>query len=184
MGSIDPQSDHSPGRGRFSPVSALAERVDAAFAATCDELLELLPGATVEHMGATSVPGAITKGDLDILVLINPAAFDGASGALAALFEIHQAENWTPSFASFNAPARDGIPIGIQLAAAGSLEERQFIGLRDLLRTRPDLLERLNNLKRSFDGADPEAYWRAKQELIESLLADNGLAGPAERGRV
>lgn len=27
---------------------------------------ELLPGAEVEHVGATAVPGALTKGDVDM----------------------------------------------------------------------------------------------------------------------
>ena len=167
----------SPERVRFAPSSELAERVEQVFAAIRNEIGDLLPDATIEHMGATSVPGSITKGDLDVLVAVEVADFGRASRALAARYSIHQPENWTPSFASFSAPPRDGLPVGVQLVAVGSLEERQFLGLRDLLRARPDLVERLNDLKRSFEGRDSGEYWRAKQGLIEALLDEHGLGG-------
>jgi GrpB-like predicted nucleotidyltransferase (UPF0157 family) len=64
------------------------------------------------------------------------------------------------------------VPVGIQLATAGSPEDRAFIGLRELMRARPDLVESLNGLKRSLDGGDAELYWRAKQDIIEGLIAE------------
>jgi GrpB-like predicted nucleotidyltransferase (UPF0157 family) len=162
----------------FVPVAEIADRVSAAFETVSAELSVLLPDAEVEHIGATSIPGAITKGDLDVLVRVRPDRFDAAAGALSAGYEIHQPDNWSPTFASFAAEPRDGIPVGVQLAAAGSPDDRQFTFLRDLLRNRPDLLERMNTLKRSFDGGDPDAYWRAKQDLIESILTEHGLDEP------
>jgi GrpB-like predicted nucleotidyltransferase (UPF0157 family) len=159
----------------FQFVGRLSDRVERAFDSIRNDVLAVLPDAEVEHIGATSTPGAITKGDLDVLVRVSPDEFDTAAGALAARFAIHQPENWTPSFASFTAEPREGIPVGVQLAAAGSRDDRQFTFLRDLLRDRPNLLERMNDLKRSFEGGDAEAYWRAKQDLIESILAEHGL---------
>ncbi len=38
----------------------------------------LLPEAELDHIGATAVPGALTKGDLDILVRVSPPAFPAA----------------------------------------------------------------------------------------------------------
>jgi uncharacterized protein len=169
------------GRVHFVPVAEIADRASAAFSIVSAELSALLPDAEVEHIGATSIPGAITKGDLDVLVRVNPDRFDAAAGALSARYSIHQPENWTPTFASFTAQPREGIPVGIQLVAADSLEDSQFTGLRDLLRSRPDVLEQLNDLKRSFEGGDPDAYWRAKQDLIESILALNDLGGGTDQ---
>ena len=162
----------------FKPVEEIAAPLARAFESIRAEVLTLLPGADVEHIGASSIPGAITKGDLDVLVRVAPDGFDPAARALSARFDVHQPENWSPTFASFSAGEREGIPVGVQLAAAGSRDDRQFTFLRDLLRERPDLLERLNALKRSHDGGDAEAYWRAKQDLIESMLAEEGLDEP------
>lgn len=33
-----------------------------------DRILAWLPGALVEHVGSTAVPGALTKGDVDLVV--------------------------------------------------------------------------------------------------------------------
>ena len=38
----------------------------AAFDAHRREVVALLPAAEVEHVGATAVPGALTKGDVDL----------------------------------------------------------------------------------------------------------------------
>jgi GrpB-like predicted nucleotidyltransferase (UPF0157 family) len=38
-----------------------------------------LPGARVEHVGSTAVPGSLTKGDLDICVIVEGGQFERAS---------------------------------------------------------------------------------------------------------
>jgi len=120
-------------------------------------------------MGATAVPGALTKGDLDLLVRVSAEEFVPAVETLQAQYEIHQPENWTETYASFKEVAAE-MPVGLQLVVAGSDLDRAFVELRALLRKSPDLLERLNELKRSFEGGDPDAYVEAKGALIEDLL--------------
>lgn len=53
-----------------------------------------VPGAVIEHIGATSVPGALTKGDLDLLVRVTAKEFIPAREALASLYSVNQPENW------------------------------------------------------------------------------------------
>ena len=93
---------------------AIRERVAALFARRSAELSALLPAARVEHIGSTAVPGSLTKGDLDICVVVAGADFEAAARILTDRLAIHQPENWSPTLASFTAPSEDGIDVGVQ----------------------------------------------------------------------
>ena len=142
------------------------ERVAGVFGRRRVELGGLLPGARVEHVGSTAVPGSLTKGDLDICVIVEGGEFERASRVLAECFRIHQPENWSPTLASFTAPGEDGIDVGVQLVPAGSPDERDFVGWRDRLRADPDLRARYDELKRRHQADGMDAYRAAKEVLI------------------
>lgn len=144
----------------------IRERVGAIFARRREELEEMLAGARVEHVGSTAVPGSLTKGDLDICVIVAGEEFEGASRVLAERFAIHQPENWSPTLASFTAPPEDGIDVGIQLVPAGSPDERHFVGWRDRLRADPELRARYDEVKRRHRDDGIDAYRAAKEALI------------------
>lgn len=134
----------------------------------------MLPWAQVEHVGAISIPGALTKGDIDLLVRVEAARFDVASAGLLGLYAVHQAENWTPTFATFasfaDAEATDP-PVGVQLAVAGSAEDLLFGPFRAALIGDPALLEEYNALKLGLDGERYERYTEVKGAFIERVLA-------------
>jgi GrpB-like predicted nucleotidyltransferase (UPF0157 family) len=155
---------------RFRPESELWPLVDRAFQRHSREIRTLVPSAQVEHIGATSIPGSLTKGDVDLLVRVPKDDFGSAITALGGQYAVAQPDNWTETFASF-AEERDGeLPVGVQLVIAGSAADTRFVSLRRLLRTRPDFVERSNDLKRRYEGGDPDAYSDAKQALYEELL--------------
>ena len=126
----------------------------------------MLPGARIEHVGATAVPGSLTKGDLDICVIVAGEEFKRASRVLGERFEIHQPENWSATLASFIAPPEDRIDVGVQLVTAGSADERHFVGWRDRLRADPEARARYDELKRRHQADDIDAYRAAKERLI------------------
>ncbi|HEY0277856.1 MAG TPA: GrpB family protein [Solirubrobacterales bacterium] len=144
-------------------------RVEVAFGRRRVELERVLPGARVEHVGSTAVPGSLTKGDLDICVIVAAEEFEAASRILAGLFEIHQPENWSPTLASFTAPPEDGIDVGVQLVPAGSADERHFVGWRDRLRADAALRARYDDLKHRHATGSMDAYRAAKERLILGL---------------
>jgi GrpB-like predicted nucleotidyltransferase (UPF0157 family) len=148
----------------------IRERVAAVFARRAAELRALLPAARVEHIGSTAVPGSLTKGDLDICVIVEGADFDAAARALTDRLSIHQPENWSPTLASFTAPSEDGIDVGVQLVPAGSRDELLFIGWRDRLRADPELRSRYDELKRRHGGDGIGAYRDAKERLIKASI--------------
>jgi GrpB-like predicted nucleotidyltransferase (UPF0157 family) len=143
-------------------------RVAAIFARRRAELEEMLPGARIEHVGSTAVPGSLTKGDLDICVIASGEQFERAIRVLADRFEIHQPENWSATLASFTAPSEEGIDVGVQLVPAGSPDERYFVGWRDRLRADPDLRARYDELKRRHQDDGMDAYRAAKEQLIRA----------------
>ena len=48
----------------------LAPNVQHVVAKLNASLRPLLPTAEIEHIGATAIPGALTKGDLDVMVRV------------------------------------------------------------------------------------------------------------------
>jgi ribosomal protein S18 acetylase RimI-like enzyme/GrpB-like predicted nucleotidyltransferase (UPF0157 family) len=158
------------------PESELRPRVGAATERLTALLGVLLPGAEVEHIGATAVPGSLTKGDLDLMVRVPAELYDEALAALDGAFERNHPEEWTPSLASFNERPEAELPAGIQLVAAGSVADRAFAEWRGRLRSDPGLLGRYNDFKTRHAGDDYEAYTQAKGELIEAVLWPSGAA--------
>ena len=129
-----------------------------------------MPGAAVEHIGATSVPGALTKGDLDLLVRVPADRFGAAVTALEAEYAIHQPENWTPRFASFKEAPEGDVPVGLQVVVSGGESDRLFREWRDRLSRDPALLESYNELKSRHAGDEPDAYVDAKARFIEAVI--------------
>jgi len=163
----------SQGEGRelvhFSESESVYHRAAALFDAELPRIKTLIPAALVEHVGATSVPGMLTKGDLDIVVRVSAEQFANAEAALATSYP-RNAANWhSDSFASFSVDDSTP-PLGVQLCAIDGPEDT-FVRLRDLLRSRPSLVERLNTLKRTWHGRPMDEYRVAKGRFIDDVLA-------------
>ena len=144
-------------------------RVATAFERMRTRLAALLPDARIEHIGSTAVAGSLTKGDLDVCVIVTAADFDAATQTLAGSYSVHQPANWTEALASFIAPLDDGLEIGIQLIVGGGAEEDWFIGWRENLRSDPELRARYDRVKREHAGGSVEGYRAAKERLILGL---------------
>ena len=153
----------------FLPSLEFRERTAAVFEEVRRQILEGSPPVQVEHIGATAVPGAMTKGDLDLLVRTEKQDFSETVERLAKLYAIHQPENWSDEFASFKDESHTDLPVGVQVVAAG-LEVDHFVRIRDLLIAQPAMLSQLNELKRSFEGQGMDEYRLAKSSFFERLL--------------
>jgi GrpB-like predicted nucleotidyltransferase (UPF0157 family) len=131
----------------------------------------MLPAAHVDHVGSTSIPGALTKGDVDLLVRVDAERFDAAVAALRSCYAVHQPENWAPAYASFADPEPTDLPVGVQLAVAGSADDLLFGAFLDALIDDPALLAEYNALKLRHDGDEYERYTGVKREFVERVLA-------------
>ena len=155
---------------RIRPGAELAEAVHTAFDHHREQVLRLVPDAEVEHVGATSVPGALTKGDLDVLVRVHPSQFSRSVAALRNVYAVHQPDNWTPTLASFNDPASSAPAVGVQLVVAGSPSDALFGPFREALIADPALLAQYNALKLRLDGESDEHYTATKGAFVEDML--------------
>src|SRR3990167_11300559 len=96
----------------FIKTEDILKKINALFKIEKQKLTALFPDAVVEHVGGTSVPGSLSKGDLDINIRIAPEDFERAVETLKTLYEINQLDNWSEGFASFKDDSRG---LGIQL---------------------------------------------------------------------
>lgn len=157
---------------RIRPVAEIREAVETAFRRHRRRLLELLPGADVSHVGSTAVPGALTKGDVDLLVHVSAADFKPAVRALRTAYAVHQRENWTATFASFVDLDAADPPVGVQLVVCGSDEDLLFEPFIEALTNDPALLDEYNALKTRLNGTDYEHYTREKGAFVERVLGE------------
>ena len=157
---------------RFVDSSAIQTEVARAYRSVEIRLRRVLPDAEIEEMGSTAVPGLLTKGDLDVLVRVPAGAtYETALGSLKEELRIHQPENWTDEFASFDAGVVDEVPVGVQLVAAGRESDISFTRFWELLRHDETERRRYSEFKRSQENRDPDVYVTAKGEFIEAVLS-------------
>lgn len=152
----------------FRRSDKIQEQAEQLFIEQKEKLVHLIPGADVQHIGGTAVPGLLTKGDLDINVRVDKETFPLAVEALRKLYVVNQPENWTDAFASFKDDTSFVLPLGIQVTVVGSPEDH-FIKHRDAFLRDSTLVKKFNDLKRKFDGRDMASYRSAKAKFLEEI---------------
>jgi GrpB-like predicted nucleotidyltransferase (UPF0157 family)/GNAT superfamily N-acetyltransferase len=149
------------------PVEDLASDIDGVLAELGRELAALAPGVEAEHIGATSMPHGLTKGDVDVNLQVDHDRFDQVVAALSTRFDAAQPENWTGTYASFSDTCQ-GVPVGIQVTVEGS-EDDFLVTLRDLMRADPGVRHEYDAINRANAPAGRDAYWRAKDEFLRRV---------------
>ena len=144
-------------------------RLSARFEALRAPLVLLLPYAQVEHIGASSIEDAVSKGDLDIAVMVDGTRFAEAFSALQR--HGYREKRDTLQTAQLRMLLPDGQPDdhALQLVEADSPYDF-FVTFRDALRADAALLAAYNDLKRRATRQDDASYRRAKDAFIESVL--------------
>jgi GrpB-like predicted nucleotidyltransferase (UPF0157 family) len=155
---------------RLADKERAREAADRLFSETVQSLRPHLPAsAEIHHVGATSVPGCLTKGDLDVVVRVAASDFAAADRVLGSRYARNAGSIRTEIFSAFESP--DSVPpLGIQLTAKGGEYDVFHVFVARLLED-PKLVERYNALKRRFEGQPMEAYRTAKSAFIREILA-------------
>ena len=128
-----------------------------------------LPAARIEHVGASSIIGAISKGDLDIYVEVTLDEMDNAIKELVELGFIEKLDTLRTSELCM-LEAGNGDDVAVQLVAKDS-EFEFFLHFRDALNSDKALVEQYNQLKSRFEGRSQASYRAAKSKFIEQVLA-------------
>ena len=148
------------------------EAAEALFAVVASELISVLPAsAEVLHVGATAVPGCLTKGDLDIVVRVDRVDFAASEALLANRFSRNVGSIKTDEFAAFEDAGRSP-HLGVQLTMKGGAFDdfHQFV---EELRRDPLLVHRYNELKLCFDGKSMTEYRAAKDAFVAEVLSNS-----------
>ncbi|MBO7910708.1 GrpB family protein [Vibrio splendidus] len=147
------------------------------YQAACNELFiryerdikKLIPNARVEHVGASSIPSAVSKGDLDIFVGVELGELEDVIGRLTTLGFNEKLDTLrTPDLCMLESTSGDDV--ALQVVANGS-EFECFLRFRDKLCANPALVQQYNTLKMSCEGWPQEEYREKKSDFIEHVLA-------------
>jgi GrpB-like predicted nucleotidyltransferase (UPF0157 family) len=150
----------------FAEVASCKAKADLLFASIEAQVASLLPRAQVEHVGSTSLPDGLTKGDLDVQVRVQAGDFEEACRALVRIYEANPG-GFTDDGRSYKDDATDP-PLGVHVTVIDGPSDLQF-RQRDLLRARPELRAEYDSLKRRFHGGNMDEYREAKDRFWENL---------------
>ena len=134
-----------------------------------EKVHQLLPNARLEHIGASAVPGAISKGDLDVFVGVDRKEVEIAIARLEHNGYRVKADTFrSESLCMLEIDAYE-YPVALQVVANGS-EFEMFLTFRDALRNSKVLLQEYNQMKHLSKGMSENAYRAKKSAFIENVL--------------
>lgn len=132
------------------------------------KIKEVLPDVRVEHIGASAIPTAISKGDLDIFVGVEAFELERVVQLLVTLgFQEKFDTLRTPELCMLESSSTEDV--AIQVVANGS-EFECFLVFRNKLRSDMSLVQQYNELKLSCEGLSQDAYRLKKSAFIEQVL--------------
>lgn len=149
----------------------LLPRARAILALERRRLRRELPGAELALTGSTSLPGMLTRGDVDLHLRVRPEDFDRAVRMLGATHTPVHGEIWTSGFATFET-SRHELPTGIAVTAIGDEHDTLFRRTWARLASDPELVDAYNAVKLAHDNADDAAYIAAKRRFLDSIGRD------------
>lgn len=157
---------------RFFKPEEFHDRLGLIFDLVRDRIIQSIPYIEVKHIGSSAIKGAISKGDLDILVRVEKDDFEETICKIQALgFEIKQDTFRSDTLCMLVTDEFDE-DVAIQLIAKGSKFE-DFVRFRDIMNANPALVEEYNRLKLAAEGLPEDVYRARKSDFIESLLNTN-----------
>ena len=151
----------------FGPSELVLPRARAVLARELARMADLVPGCRLVLTGASSLPGALTSGDIDLHLRVPPPAWTATIAALSDMYRVVHPEIWSSTLATFAAPDDD--LVGIAATPIGSVHDARFRTAWDRLAGDAAALAAYNDLKRVHEGGDLEAYLSAKGAFFEEL---------------
>ena len=157
----------SDDRVHFAPEPSFRAEVAAILERIIPLVRALLPAAEVAHVGGTSIPGAMTKGDIDLLINVPHDTVDASLLVLQIGFPDATASASVEGML-LKVPG-SALPLDLLITERGA-EDPAARGRARLL-SDPDALAALNRLKQRFNGKPMASYRRAKDVFFQQLLS-------------
>jgi GrpB-like predicted nucleotidyltransferase (UPF0157 family) len=148
------------------PAELIRPAADQSIAVMRTQLKDLGVTGEVVLVGGSSVPGALTRGDIDLHLRVPPTDFDSVLGVLKEVFTVVHPEIWATTLAAFE--VTDDPPVALAVTPAGSEHDVRFTRSWQLLAADPELVQEYNDVKQSATDAEYEAR---KSAFFDMLLA-------------
>lgn len=144
-------------------------QIQSRFESVAVNLGSVVPHGQIEHVGASSVPGADSKGDLDICLVVDGQELEKVVSTLRAIGYVEQPHTLRTNQLCMLVWDEAQREHAVQVVAAGSVF-MSFLTFRDLLRSRPELVRAYNDVKRSAAMLPEDLYRQRKAEFIKNVL--------------
>ena len=145
------------------------EKVHSIFLRVREDLKEKIDITRFEHIGASSIKGLVSKGDLDIFLGVDKDRFEQEISNLKDSGFYEKQDTLRNDELCMMVTDKYRYDVAIQVVVNGSKFEN-FLKFRDLLNNRDDLVEELNALKRRCHGMTPVEYRLSKSKWIENVI--------------
>lgn len=145
-------------------------QIEDVFELIARRLHSLLKHPKIVHIGSTAIPNSLTKGDLDVLCLVEDHAFDEAKQILSKHFSSNLGTEDMQGFSSFECSDYE-ISTGIQLMSR-SASQPPFLLWREWLLSDSAVRNEYDDMKRDFNGKSMHLYREAKEVLISKYCPD------------
>ncbi|MGG1218831.1 GrpB family protein [Priestia endophytica] len=152
----------------FQAEHVFREAAETLFLEEKAKLQLLLPHAEIHHIGSTAIPGSLTKGDVDIQVIVNQEHFNSSREVLVKHYDVNSGSVSSNTFISFKDDDRDP-PLGIQLTVRNSSLDI-FWKITSVLRENENLRQQYDQIKQEFNGRSMEEYREAKARFLTNLM--------------
>jgi len=132
------------------------------------DISRLLPLAKIEHIGASAIPNAISKGDLDIYIEVKPEQFEIAIERLKTLNFIEK-QNTLRTNELCMLESQNNDDVAFQIVVSDSIFTF-FLTFRNKLMDSPTLVNEYNQLKLLCNHLDHDQYRAIKSDFISHVL--------------
>ena len=153
----------------FIEQSEFLPRIEEIYMEILQKLKEIFPDSRIEHIGSSSIPGVISKGDLDIFLGVSKQDFNEAIEQLKCLGFYEKEDTLRTESLRMMSTNLYSEDVAIQVVVNGS-EYEFFVDFRDKLVSNPKLVLQYNELKRGCIGMCHERYRAVKSDFIRSVL--------------
>ena len=152
---------------------ALAARSRACVDELASQLADVVRDAEVTPLGSSFWAGSLSKGDIDLLVALEPSTFDAVVDHLRAAGVPAQQANWSPTFASFSLDLPSAPGVGIQVLPTDA-PELASLRLQQVALADAALRRRYDAAKQDGAALGSRGYWLVK----DAFWKTRGRSGP------
>jgi GrpB-like predicted nucleotidyltransferase (UPF0157 family) len=160
---------------KIQPPESYQPEADELFRTVKSRLQKMFPYFAIEHVGSSAVPGAYSKGDLDICLVVPRSMIEFAVVSLVSAGYLEKLDTLRTSELCMLEWHEIQSMHAVQVVADRS-RYMNFIHFRDILLHHPKLVDEYSKIKKAHASATALDYRNEKSKFIERVLEEYGNA--------